>query len=85
MFIKMSRLSLPILSEEHSVVDAINSNDVVIICGETGCGKTTQVPQFLYEYGYTSGNKVICVTEPRRLAAINMSARVGLELSLTSR
>lgn len=47
-----SRLKLPILSEEQSVMETINDNMVTIICGETGSGKTTQVPQFLYEAGY---------------------------------
>ena len=39
--------------EEDIVIDAIRNNDVVIIAGETGSGKTTQVPQFLYEAGFT--------------------------------
>ena len=47
-----SRLRLPILAEEQVVMETINENPVVIICGETGSGKTTQVPQFLYEAGY---------------------------------
>ena len=48
-----SRLALPILSEEQQIMEAISENSVVVICGETGSGKTTQVPQFLYEAGYT--------------------------------
>ena len=47
-----SREGLPIVQEEHEIVDAINTNPVTVICGATGCGKTTQVPQFLYEAGY---------------------------------
>lgn len=50
--IQNARLKLPILGEEQVVMEAINENPVVIICGETGSGKTTQVPQFLYEAGY---------------------------------
>ena len=46
------RLKLPILMEEQAVMEAINDHPVVIVCGETGSGKTTQVPQFLYEAGY---------------------------------
>ena len=49
----MARLSLPILSEEQAVMEAITDHPVVLLCGETGSGKTTQVPQFLYEAGYT--------------------------------
>ena len=49
------RMGLPICGEEQTIMEAISNNPVVIICGETGSGKTTQVPQFLYEAGY--GNK----------------------------
>lgn len=47
-----ARQKLPILGEEQAVMECINENPTVIICGETGSGKTTQVPQFLYEAGY---------------------------------
>ena len=46
-------MKLPILAEEQVIMEAINNNPIVILCGETGSGKTTQVPQFLYEAGYT--------------------------------
>ncbi|KPM09292.1 ATP-dependent RNA helicase kurz-like protein [Sarcoptes scabiei] len=81
--IQKLRLKLPILCEEHTVMDAINHNRVVIICGETGSGKTTQVPQFLYEAGYALNDKKIAITEPRRVAAISMSKRVAYEMNLT--
>ncbi|VDP91307.1 unnamed protein product [Echinostoma caproni] len=48
-----ARLTLPIIADEASIMEAISEHDCVIICGATGCGKTTQVPQFLYEAGYT--------------------------------
>lgn len=48
-----SRSKLPIIGEEQIIMEAINENDVVIIVGETGSGKTTQVPQFLYEAGFS--------------------------------
>lgn len=47
-----SRLDLPILAEEQNIIEAIRMNAVVVICGETGSGKTTQVPQMLYEAGF---------------------------------
>jgi ATP-dependent RNA helicase DHX37/DHR1 len=46
------RLKLPILAEEQAVMEAISEHMIVLLCGETGSGKTTQVPQFLYEAGY---------------------------------
>nr|CAH8849074.1 unnamed protein product [Trichobilharzia regenti] len=78
-----SRLALPILSDEASIMESISENDCVIICGATGCGKTTQVPQFLYEAGYAMEGYMIGITEPRRVAAISMARRVGEELNLT--
>lgn len=53
--VQEARLQLPILAEEQTIVEAIRLNPVIVICGETGSGKTTQVPQFLYEAGF--GNK----------------------------
>ncbi|RUP51406.1 P-loop containing nucleoside triphosphate hydrolase protein [Jimgerdemannia flammicorona] len=72
---------------ELTIMEAINNNAVVIICGETGSGKTTQVPQFLYEAGYSHPDSdnpgLIGITQPRRVAAVSMSKRVAMELGLT--
>lgn len=81
--IQAARVKLPILGEEQQIIETISENMVTIICGETGSGKTTQVPQFLYEAGYTSGGYLIGITEPRRVAAMSMSKRVAEELGLT--
>ena len=80
--IQAARLQLPILAEEQSVMEAIKGKDIVIICGETGSGKTTQVPQFLFEAGF-SKQGLIGVTEPRRVAAVSMSKRVAMEMSMS--
>ncbi|KAI5638778.1 oligonucleotide/oligosaccharide-binding (OB)-fold domain-containing protein [Phthorimaea operculella] len=72
--IQVARLKLPILGEEQRIMELVNEND----------GKTTQLPQFLYEAGYTQ-NKMIAVTEPRRVATVAMAARVGYELGLTNK
>ncbi|KAG2155816.1 P-loop containing nucleoside triphosphate hydrolase protein [Suillus bovinus] len=86
--IQESRMQLPIIAEEQPIMETIMFNPVVIICGETGSGKTTQVPQFLYEAGFgnpTGENPgMIGVTQPRRVAAMSMASRVARELSLTS-
>lgn len=81
--IEKARLELPIIGEEQRIMEEIRYNDVVIVSGETGSGKTTQIPQFLYEAGYTLDGKLIGITEPRRVAAVTMSERVACELNLS--
>ena len=78
------RSRLPAVMTEQEVVDAVRNNLFSIICGGTGCGKSTQVPQFLYEAGFTEGTNegmIIGVTQPRRVAAVAVSQRVGFELN----
>jgi pre-mRNA-splicing factor ATP-dependent RNA helicase DHX16 len=50
----------------------------LIIVGETGSGKTTQIPQYLMETGFTKKGKIAC-TQPRRVAAMSVAARVAQE------
>ncbi|KAF7558056.1 hypothetical protein G7046_g5915 [Stylonectria norvegica] len=82
--VQESRLKLPVVSEEQRLMEAIHSHDIVVICGSTGSGKTTQIPQFLYESGYGSPGSptpgMIGITQPRRVAAVSMSRRVAEEL-----
>ena len=82
--IQEARLKLPVVSEEQRIMEAIHNHDIVVICGATGSGKTTQVPQFLYEAGYGSPDSptpgMIGITQPRRVAAVSMSKRVSTEL-----
>ena len=84
-----ARMDLPILTEEQAIVEAILMNPVVIIAGETGSGKTTQVPQMLYEagFGFKTGENpgMIAITQPRRVAAVSLAARVKSELNLPPR
>ncbi|KAL7024273.1 hypothetical protein ACKWTF_012967 [Chironomus riparius] len=82
--IQIARLKLPIIAEEQVIMETISENTVIILAGSTGSGKTTQVPQFLYEAGYAENGKIIGVTEPRRVAAISMSKRVGREMNLST-
>ncbi|XP_033474385.2 putative ATP-dependent RNA helicase DHX37 [Epinephelus lanceolatus] len=83
--IQEARLKLPVLAEEQVIMEAVRENPCVVICGETGSGKTTQVPQFLYEAGYATGSGIIGITEPRRVAAVSMSHRVAKEMNLSTR
>lgn len=83
--IQKARIQLPVFGEEHRIMEAIHHNDTVILCGETGSGKTTQVPQFLYESGYGHPESpdnpgMIGITQPRRVAAVSMARRVSQEL-----
>ncbi|KAK6065980.1 helicase associated domain-containing protein [Seiridium cupressi] len=76
-----SREQLPMWAFKEEVLKAVDQNQVVIICGETGCGKSTQVPSFLLEHQLKQGRpcKVYC-TEPRRISAISLARRVSEEL-----
>lgn len=79
-----ARLALPIVSEEQKIMEAIFNNPTTVIWGATGSGKTTQVPQFLFEAGFGNPNSpnpgIIGVTQPRRVAAVSMAKRVSDEL-----
>ncbi|CRK15120.1 hypothetical protein BN1708_017351, partial [Verticillium longisporum] len=70
--IQEARLKLPVVGEEQRIMEAIHNHDIIVVCGSTGSGKTTQVPQFLYEAGYGSPDSptsgMIGVTQPRRVA-----------------
>ncbi|KAK4189694.1 putative ATP-dependent RNA helicase [Podospora australis] len=76
-----SRVQLPMWQFRQAVVDTVEQNQVVIICGETGCGKSTQVPAFLLEDQLCKGRncKIYC-TEPRRISALSLAKRVSEEL-----
>lgn len=77
-----ARRKLPTWSRREEILKAVQDNQVVVICGETGCGKTTQVGQFLLDEAISSGRgsafRAIC-TQPRRIAAISVAQRVAQE------
>ena len=68
---------LPIFSKKQEIVDQINKNRVIIVSGNTGCGKSTQVPQFIFEKNKDSK---ILITQPRRIAAISIAKRLSYEM-----
>nr|XP_033784978.1 3'-5' RNA helicase YTHDC2 isoform X1 [Geotrypetes seraphini] len=74
------RQSLPVFEKQEDIVKIIKDNKVVLIVGETGSGKTTQIPQFLLDDCYKNGIpcRIFC-TQPRRLAAISVAERVAAE------
>ncbi|XP_058713271.1 pre-mRNA-splicing factor ATP-dependent RNA helicase DHX16, partial [Poecile atricapillus] len=75
-----SRRSLPIFPFRQELLAAVAQHQILVIEGETGSGKTTQIPQYLHEEGYTRGGMKIGVTQPRRVAAMSVAARVAVEM-----
>ncbi|KAF2147405.1 uncharacterized protein K452DRAFT_282402 [Aplosporella prunicola CBS 121167] len=76
-----SREQLPMARFREAALSAIERNQVTILCGETGCGKSTQLPAFILEHELANGKpcKIYC-TEPRRISAISLAQRVSEEL-----
>ena len=72
---------LPIVQQRSEIISAVQSNQVTIVVGETGSGKTTQIPQFLYKAGLHKRGW-IGVTQPRRVAAVTVARRVANEMSV---
>ena len=68
--------TLPIFAKKELIIESVQKYDVTIIAAETGSGKSTQVPQYLYEAGYG-----VIVTEPRRIACVSLSNRVADEMT----
>nr|GEU87293.1 DExH-box ATP-dependent RNA helicase DExH3 isoform X1 [Tanacetum cinerariifolium] len=76
------RMSLPAFREKERLLQAIAQNQVIIISGETGCGKTTQLPQYILESEIESGRGAFCnilCTQPRRISAMAVAERVSTE------
>ena len=80
--LKAQILNLPIYKNKEELINLLKSPElnVIIIMGETGSGKTTQVPKIIYENFPLNNNRMICITQPRRIAAISISERVAEEL-----
>ncbi|KIW92347.1 uncharacterized protein Z519_07331 [Cladophialophora bantiana CBS 173.52] len=78
--IEETRKSLPIYQFRDQIIQAVKDHQVLIIVGETGSGKTTQLPQYLHEAGFTKGGMKIGCTQPRRVAAMSVAARVAEEM-----
>ena len=77
--LKQQREYLPIYTIKQELMHIIADNKIIIIVGETGSGKTTQLTQYLYEEGYASTGVIAC-TQPRRVAAVSVAKRVSEEM-----
>jgi ATP-dependent RNA helicase DHX29 len=77
----VGRMNLPMYHFRASALDTIQRHQVTILCGETGCGKSTQLPAFILENEMENGRpcKIYC-TEPRRISAISLAQRVSEEM-----
>ncbi|XP_043691345.1 pre-mRNA-splicing factor ATP-dependent RNA helicase DEAH7 [Telopea speciosissima] len=73
------RQYLPIYSVREELLQVIRENQIIVVVGETGSGKTTQLTQYLHEDGYTTNGIVGC-TQPRRVAAMSVAKRVSEEM-----
>uniref|UniRef100_A0A8D9DVY2 Probable ATP-dependent RNA helicase DHX34 n=1 Tax=Cacopsylla melanoneura TaxID=428564 RepID=A0A8D9DVY2_9HEMI len=73
--IRETQHSLPVAQYKQEIIDTIKRERIVIIAGDTGCGKSTQIPQYLVQAGY---ERIAC-TQPRRIACISLSKRVAYE------
>ncbi|XP_054039857.1 probable ATP-dependent RNA helicase DHX34 isoform X3 [Rissa tridactyla] len=69
------RAALPIAQYRQRLLDAVAGNQVVVVAGDTGCGKSTQVPQYLLAAGYSH----VACSQPRRIACISLAKRVAFE------
>lgn len=76
------RLRLPAMKQREDILKAIQDNQVILVVGSTGCGKTTQVPQILLDEFVRQGRgaecRIVC-TQPRRISAISVAERVAYE------
>lgn len=74
------RAKLPIASYMNAITSTLEAHQVVLIAGETGCGKTTQVPQYILDHMWSKAEacKVVC-TQPRRISAISVAERISYE------
>ena len=81
--IEETRKSLPIFQYREQLLEAIKEHQVLIVVAETGSGKTTQLPQYLHEAGYTKGGMKVGCTQPRRVAAMSVAKRVSEEMEVS--
>lgn len=72
---------LPIHAHKKEILETVQAHPVMVLMGETGSGKSTQLPQFLLEAAGSEGGQIV-ITQPRRIAAISVAARVAAEMGV---
>lgn len=73
--LQRERAALPIAQYGNRILQTLKEHQVVVVAGDTGCGKSTQVPQYLLTAGFSH----VACTQPRRIACISLAKRVGFE------
>eukprot|EP00850_Spirogloea_muscicola_P014176 SM000100S09403 [mRNA] locus=s100:89273:93608:- [translate_table: standard] len=76
------RRTLPVWQQKQEFLDMLAKHQIIVLVGETGSGKTTQIPQFVCESGFGSAKKQVACTQPRRVAAMSVSRRVADEMDV---
>ncbi len=77
--IEQQRQRLPVFQHRNHILYLVENFQTVVIVGETGCGKSTQIPQYLLEAGWCKNGRTVGITQPRRVAAVTVASRVADE------
>lgn len=72
---------MPIESKALEILYSIENNSATIVVGETGSGKSTKIPQYLFEAGYCKDGKMIGLTLPKRVSVMNISKRIAFNMN----
>ncbi|CAD5195933.1 unnamed protein product [Musa acuminata subsp. malaccensis] len=80
--LERQRQRLPVFKYRDAILYLVENHATTIIVGETGSGKTTQIPQYLKEAGWAEGGRVVACTQPRRLAVQSVASRVAEEMGV---
>lgn len=76
------RITLPVFEYRADFMRLLSEHQCIVLVGETGSGKTTQIPQWCVEFARASGNKAVACTQPRRVAAMSVAQRVSEEMDV---
>jgi pre-mRNA-splicing factor ATP-dependent RNA helicase DHX15/PRP43 len=76
------RMTLPVWEYKEKFMQLLRDNQTIVLVGETGSGKTTQIPQWCVEFSRTVGKRGVACTQPRRVAAMSVAQRVSEEMDV---
>ena len=77
------RIQLPVWEYQEKFLDLLSKHQTICLVGETGSGKTTQIPQWCVDYAKRMGKKSVACTQPRRVAAMSVAQRVSEEMDVS--